>query len=166
MAKVVAPMVPDPVYGTAEFPKQVSTSAIDAKAWVMIFVIVLLILFWILGIVVEFTSFADKSRFTEDERQELKVEDRKSKLGLVLYSFSPINNVKKLFTVSKRGDQSLAVLNGVRVLSIGWIVIGHSFSFLQAIPIVNLTNLQSIQFFKYILNKLYIINISISLWTF
>ena len=147
MAKVVAPMVPDPVYGTAEFPKQASTSAIDAKAWVMIFVIVLLILFWILGIVVEFTSFADKSRFTEDERQELKVEDRKSKLGLALYSFSPINNIKKLFTVSKRGDQSLAVLNGVRVLSIGWIVIGHSFSFLQAIPIVNLTNLQSIQFF-------------------
>ena len=141
MVQAVHSFSKDSVYGSVEFPNQVLSSGFDTKAWIMIFVIVLLILFWILGIVVEFTSLADKSRFTEEERQQLKVEDRKSKLGLAFYSFNPINNVKKLFTVSKRGDQSLAVLNGVRVLSIGWVVIGHSFNFTLLTPTVNFINI-------------------------
>ena len=141
MVQLVSNIVSDPVYGSVEFPNQVLSSGLDAKAWIMITIIILFVFLWILGIVVEFTSFGDKSRFTEEERQQLKVEDRKSKLGLAFYSFSPINNVKKLFTVSKRGDQSLAVLNGVRVLSIGWVVVGHSFNFILLVPTVNFANL-------------------------
>ena len=130
MAQIVSSFVEDPVYGTLEFPKQVQSSGLDAKAWIMILVIIFLIMLWILGVVVEFTSFGDHSPLSEYEKEHMKIEERKSKLGLLFYSFSPANNIKKLFTVSKKGDQSLAVLNGVRVLSIGWVVVGHSFNFI------------------------------------
>ena len=145
MVQAVSRVFADPIFGSIEFPNQVMSSGPDTKAWIMITFIILFVALWIFGIVVEFTSFGDRSRFTEDERQLLKVEDRKSKLGLALYSFSPINNVKKLFTVNKKGDQSLAVLNGVRVLSIGWVVVGHSFNFALITPTVNLTNLSILQ---------------------
>ena len=144
MAQIVSSFVEDPIYGTIEFPKQVQSSGLDAKAWVMILVIIFLIMLWILGVVVEFTSFGDHSPLSEYEKEHMKIEDRKSKLGLLFYSFSPINNIKKLFTVSKKGDQSLAVLNGVRVLSIGWVVVGHSFNFILLIPTTNFINLSKI----------------------
>ena len=140
---IVSEMIQDNVYGTIEFPKQVQSSGLDSKAWVMIFVIAFIMILCILGIVVEFTSFGDHSTITEYDKMYTKIEEQKSKLGLLFYSFSPINNIKKLFTVSKKGDQSLAVLNGVRVLSIGWIVIGHSFSFVLLTPTINFANIRN-----------------------
>ena len=46
-------------------------------------------------------------------------------------SWNPIINLQKLFYVKEGGDQSLAVLNGVRVLSIGWVIVGHGFIFMN-----------------------------------
>lgn len=141
MVQFVSVIMPDPIYGSVEFPKEILSSGLDAKAWVMIIVVILFIILWILGILVEFTSFGDHSKLNEEEREQIKIENRKSKLGLFFYSFSPINNVRKLFIVNKNGDQSLAVLNGVRVLSICWVVVGHSFNFLLLSPLVNIVNM-------------------------
>ena len=144
MAKAVSGIIEDPVKGEVEFPNEVVSTGLSGKAWLMIFVIIILTLLWILGAIVEFTKLGDHSSYSEESIEEMKLEDRKSKLGLFLYSFSPVNNIRKLFIVSKKGDQSLAVLNGVRVLSIGWIVVGHSFNFILLVPMVNMTNMRSI----------------------
>ena len=58
------------------------------------------------------------------------MENRKSKLGLFFLSFSPVWNFKKLFTVDNQGDDNLLVLNGIRTLSICWVVLGHAYLYL------------------------------------
>jgi hypothetical protein len=56
---------------------------------------------------------------------------------MFFYSFNPIVNLQKLFTVKEDGDQNLIILNGVRVLSIFWVALGHSFSFSFVSPVHN-----------------------------
>ena len=46
-----------------------------------------------------------------------------------LLAFSFPYNLKRLCSVSGEGDESLSVLNGVRVLSILYVIIGHAYSF-------------------------------------
>ena len=90
---------------------------------------------------VEFTSLWNHERITVNDQEKLKIEDYKTKCGLFFYSFSPVNNIKKLFTINKSGDQSLTVLNGIRVISMCWVIIGHSFNFILLVPTVNSANL-------------------------
>jgi len=61
----------------------------------------------------------------------------------VLLSFSYYTNFKKIMqpTVSRSGE-NLAVLNGLRVLSIGWVLVGHVCSYrMRVTPIVNIFDL-------------------------
>ena len=107
----------------------------------MISIIFFIVLLWVLGIVVQYTNLGNKLPVQNGDDTTSKVEERKTKWALLLYSFSPINNLEKLFTVKEGGDQTLAVLNGVRVLSIGWVIVGHGFSFIQFAPIVNMSTM-------------------------
>jgi peptidoglycan/LPS O-acetylase OafA/YrhL len=66
-----------------------------------------------------------------------------SKPTSLLLSFSYYTNFKKIMqpTVSRSGE-NLAVLNGLRVLSIGWVIVGHVCSFrMRYTPIVNIFDL-------------------------
>ncbi len=56
----------------------------------------------------------------------------------LLQCFSLERNVKSLLRSENRIDPALEILNGVRVLSIGWVVLGHSFFFALFIPLYNL----------------------------
>jgi peptidoglycan/LPS O-acetylase OafA/YrhL len=56
---------------------------------------------------------------------------------MFFYSFNPIVNLQKIFHVKEGGDRTLFVLNGVRVLSISWIVLGHSFNYNMFTPHLN-----------------------------
>ena len=69
--------------------------------------------------------------------QSDKIEDSKTKWALALHSFNPVVNLQKLFTVKESGDKALNVLNGVRVLSICWIILSHSFVFVSMTAITN-----------------------------
>ncbi|CAI2359321.1 unnamed protein product [Moneuplotes crassus] len=84
-----------------------------------------IILFWFIGMLISYTNIGDNSNI-----RSRKVEERKTKWALAFHSFNPIINLQKLFTISSGGDKSLSVLNGVRVMSIIWVILGHSFSFL------------------------------------
>jgi peptidoglycan/LPS O-acetylase OafA/YrhL len=119
-----------------EKPVETSDIKLSAGAISMICLISLVLLLWILGIVVEYTSLGDKRNYEND--LPAKIEDRKTKVALFLYSFNPIFNLNKLVTVKEGGDQRLAVLNGVRVLSIWWVIVGHGFSFVQFAPVMNM----------------------------
>jgi peptidoglycan/LPS O-acetylase OafA/YrhL len=66
-------------------------------------------------------------------------------LGLLL-SFSFYTNFNKLIqpTVSRSGE-NLAVLNGVRVLSIGWVILGHVYAYrVGSSPIANIFDIPDI----------------------
>ncbi|OMJ72862.1 hypothetical protein SteCoe_28602 [Stentor coeruleus] len=84
--------------------------------------------------------------------------DTKSSLiGRILLCFSLINNTKKLLT--SRGQEklgktdSLEVLNAVRVMSIGWVILGHTCIYSSTNqPVINYSNaLDQIKDSKYIL---------------
>ncbi len=50
----------------------------------------------------------------------------------LLLCFSAVSNGEKILSV-KNTPGSLTCLNGIRVLSMGWVILGHTFSFLVAV---------------------------------
>jgi peptidoglycan/LPS O-acetylase OafA/YrhL len=86
---------------------------------------------------VQYTSVGEKRISNEIEREKVPIEQRKGKFELFFYCFNPIVNLQKLFYVKEGGERTLFVLNGVRVLSICWVAMGHAFSFVQFTPISN-----------------------------
>ena len=129
--------------GRVYFPHQDYSNGPNTGFWVVFALIWVILLFWIIGILVQFTKLGDIRRDQENEESN-KIEDRKSKLALLFYSFNPIVNIQKLFTVRPGGDQRLNVLNGVRVLSICWVITGHSFGFTAMAPVANSMNLERV----------------------
>ncbi|CAI2387450.1 unnamed protein product [Moneuplotes crassus] len=118
-------------------PKLFNTD-LNAGAIIMILIIAFLVFLWIAGIIVAYTKIGDK--FCES-REETKIHERKSKWALALYSFNPFSNLNKIVSVDTEGDKTLWVLNGVRVFSMAWVIIGHSFS---SIITTSVSNLQSL----------------------
>jgi len=121
-----------------EIPSEVNSESISTGAWMMIAIIAFAVFLWISGIIVQYSSFGNKTSVQVGSEGARKIEDRKSKLALLLYSFNPINNLSKLVTVKEGGDQRLSVLNGVRVLSICWVIVGHGFLVGSLSPAVNI----------------------------
>lgn len=52
--------------------------------------------------------------------------------------------MQKLFAVSDRGDANLKVINGIRVLSICWVVVGHAFMNSAGAPLTNLLSVMQL----------------------
>lgn len=130
--------------GKADVPKKINAEPFDFGSWVFMLLVFGIVILWCIGAAVEYTKLFDKNSGHQNSDQPVKVEDRKSKLGLFFYSWSPINNLSKLFTVKQDGDKTLEVLNGVRVLSICYVVVGHGFSFIQFTPIANTSTIADI----------------------
>ena len=125
----------DKLYGDVEFPNQNMSQPYEAGFWIVLSIFLVIVLFCIFGVIVGYTSIGDNRDVEVND--DTKIEDRKTKLALLFYSFNPIVNFQKLCTVRDDGDQRLAVLNGIRVLSIWWVIVGHTFSFVQFFPISN-----------------------------
>ena len=94
--------------------------------------------------IIQFTSIGDKQNYDDEDIENTKVEDRKNKLALFFYAWSPTANIEKLFTVKPNADQTLSTLNGVRVLSICWVMVGHGFGFGLFAPVRNITTFANI----------------------
>jgi hypothetical protein len=103
--------------------------------WIFLAVTLTMVGFGILGIAVQYTKLGDINNVSQEEKT--LIEKRKNKIAMFFYCFNPILNLNKLFTVKEGGDESLAVLNGVRVLSILWVALGHAFSFFSFGPVHN-----------------------------
>lgn len=110
----------------------------------MIIIIFTLVLLWIAGMVISYTNIGDIPQFEADTEETTKIEQRKTKWALSLYSFNPFSNLLKILTVKEGGDKTLAVLNGVRVLSMGWVIVGHGFVFAPLGTVSNLATMSAI----------------------
>ena len=117
------------------FPYQQQDYSLGFGAWITICLTSAVIIFGLIGIFTEYSTLFEKS----DSVPTQKKEERLTKLGQFFFSFSFKNNIEKLLQVSDRGDSNLKVINGVRVLSICWVSLGHSFMQGLATPMTNLT---------------------------
>lgn len=126
-------------YAFVTFPTQVNESTSkNAGFWVTMFIFAMIVTFMMIGLLVEFTDAANKRVLTQDEKKLLRLEDQKTKIGMFFYSWSPANNIVKLFTVDHNADNKLAILNGMRVISISWVILGHAYSFDFMFPVTNI----------------------------
>ena len=56
----------------------------------------------------------------------IRVEKNDSLMENILLSFSPITNVKKLFTISNGQEDDLTCIHGIRFLAICMVNVGHT----------------------------------------
>lgn len=75
------------------------------------------------------TTRSHKAYLIQPRQDSTRIE--KSKLLKALLNFSIYTNTVKLFKVSNSDDQ-LACINAIRFLSIGWVILGHTYVFLLA----------------------------------
>jgi peptidoglycan/LPS O-acetylase OafA/YrhL len=68
-----------------------------------------------------------KGQYFELEGSEKRKKDtfECTKLGQVLLCFSWYSNIKKIFTTAPGKGDPLDCLNAVRVMSMGWVILGH-----------------------------------------
>lgn len=62
-------------------------------------------------------------------------------LRVIIKSFSAIANGKKLFSYSN-GQEQMLCLNGLKVISLFWIILLHEYSIISAGPVENLRDLE------------------------
>ena len=58
-------------------------------------------------------------------------------------SFSVYSNGKKLFGTKSKGDE-MGAINGIKFLSMAWVVLGHKYLFKMEQPLVNPVRLISV----------------------
>lgn len=86
----------------------------------------------------------------------------KSKLGLFFLSFSFSRNLRKTFWSPQAEDDNLSILNGVRVVSMAYIIFGHTHVLVPFLPIPNFyefNNLQTDVYTAFVMGALYSVDV-------
>ncbi|CAI2359891.1 unnamed protein product [Moneuplotes crassus] len=87
---------------------------------------------FVIGMFVEYTNLfgaiPNEGEDTSDSLKDKNLVNSKSTLGLFFLSFSPSRNFKKMFYAPQKDDDYLSVLNGIRVISTYFVVLGHTSS--------------------------------------
>lgn len=105
---------------------------LDGGTYVVIIIVCVLLLFCLAGTGLEIYLFIVKKKMADDEMgykqisaQQTEVDT--SKLFLFLKAFSILTNAEKIFSLKPSVDQNLDIFNGVRFLSMCWIILGHTY---------------------------------------
>lgn len=110
-----------------------------------------LALFAVLGVVGEYSGAFGNGKpalhLSEDlstKEHDESVVNSKSKLGLFFLSFSPARNLRKIFWSPHNDKDDLTILNGIRVLAMFWVMIGHAQFMVLVSPSVNPTRFMTL----------------------
>ncbi|CAI2360959.1 unnamed protein product [Moneuplotes crassus] len=139
--------MPPSVVGDVHIP---SKDPITVSGWQIVGFIVFgfIAILLILGLLVEYTPLMGQVPLTNESLSETKKDKMlvasKSLLGRSLLAFSPSRNLKKMFYTPQRGDDYLTVLNGIRVISLYFVVLGHTNTLMMMGGITNLLSAQSL----------------------
>ena len=93
------------------------------------------------GWIVEKTNIMGRLNYTEDmsdSEKDKMMMTSKSNFGKALVCFSPYRNMVKLFYSAPQKDGDLDVLNGIRVLSMCWVILGHAYFTSILSPVSNI----------------------------
>jgi len=120
---------------------------VKAGNWVGFFGFGFLALLCIFGIIVEYTNLFGKVDYTDvEESQKDKVlVHSKNPLGKLFISFSFSRNLRKMFWTPQNKGDYLSVFNGIRVISMGYIIFGHIHESFGVLPIANGQEMAKIQ---------------------
>jgi len=132
--------------GLVYFPNRQSFNPSTVDILLYIFFSILAI-FFIIGILVEYSSLFGKPNYDnigkeDDSKRDKELIKSKNKLGLFFLSFSVGRNLRKMFYTPQRKDDNLTVFNGIRVLSMYFVVLGHTMSGFIVVPVINFTAAQ------------------------
>lgn len=100
-------------------------------------------LYTINGVAYEESS-KTKTTKTEELNEKILYKEKGNFLKKLLLNFSFAENFGKIFAVKTKRDEPLRIFDGVRVLSSGWVVFGHSFFVALRYKSPNLTDTKSI----------------------
>ena len=103
------------------------------------------LLLWVCigGMIVEYTNLFENSakpvgyENLNDSEQDIALLKSKSRIGKTLLSFSIARNLRKLFYTPQKETDFLSVMNGVRVISMAYIILGHWHEIVPSLPLKN-----------------------------
>ena len=109
----------------------------------------LLLLTCLFGVVVEYTDLFGRPKCEGYEELNDNAKDKelvKSKgfIGKFFLAFSFSRNLRKTFFTPQSDKDYLSVMNGIRVLSMAYIILGHVHEILQGLPLTNILSLGSL----------------------
>ena len=134
MMKAVPLYADQDLKGVVEIVSTIEAESLSTGAIISLIGIGFIIFLMIIGFIIQMTNIGNKPGV---ENPSEKPEEIKQKWALFFCAFNPIMNLQKLFHVKEGGDQTLAAFHGVRVLSIGWVVLGHAYGLPFVGPITN-----------------------------
>ena len=80
----------------------------------------------------------------DDGKRDKALLKAKSIIGKFFLSFSFSRNLRKMFWSPQRDDDYLSIFNGLRVFSMGYIILGHVHESLPTLPLTNLFEIRDI----------------------
>ena len=130
------------------FQSHQSSSPSRSDIALYVFFSIFAVLF-IIGVIVEYTALFGQPDYNgmkedDDSRRDKELIKSKDRLGLFFLSFSPSRNLRKMFYAPQRKDDYLTVFNGIRVISMYYVILGHTPSAIGMVPNLNLSGMKTI----------------------
>ena len=92
----------------------------------------------------QYTTLLERQDLSEIEKQNISVVHRKNFIGKLLFCFSPAHNFAQIFNPSVSPKTDLRLLEGVRVLSMAWVLLSYCYAFIQFIPLNNILTIDEL----------------------
>lgn len=126
-------------YDSAKRNEEVST--LHAGHYFTVAVVGILVLSVLIATIIEIFEIKKKSLVASQaiNNEELQLNQRRPTcIEMYFKAFRLIENTKKLlFARSRDGDKNMELLNGLRVISMGWVILGHTYFYGLKTPLAN-----------------------------